>query len=359
MQQHASDCGGEDRLATLDGLRAVAALMVFLHHAGLLVGFHLLLSGYLAVDFFFMLSGFVMARAYDHRLRGELSAAGMMRARLARLYPTIAIGIWVGAALAMASGMPFGTVLLLVAAQMLFIPNIVPGSMGGVYSLNGVQWSLLFELVANAVHATVLHRLPTRMLAWIVALSIVPLTFAVMAYGSLAIGDKGINFWGGCARIWFPYLCGVLLHRLAAAKRLPIAGFHGGWWMAILVAAMLMPNMTGMSGWSDLAIVILAFPLILGAGASARMGRRWAWLSKLGGRYSYPFYVAQLPAIGLIQLLARPLGLQHGLLSLVLGCLAAIVITIAIERLAFRLSRRRRPSSGRPVLPEHAAPATR
>lgn len=89
----------------LDGLRGVAALVV--------LGFHVFEAfatspfdqkfnhGYLAVDFFFMLSGFVIGYAYDARWRGNGNPGGMTTAdffkrRLVRLHPMICVGALLG-----------------------------------------------------------------------------------------------------------------------------------------------------------------------------------------------------------------------------------------------------------------------
>jgi len=77
------------RYEALDGLRGVAAVAVMLYHIGGWTGRPWLAAhGYLAVDFFFCLSGFVLAHAYGRR---EIGWLGYMRARLIRLWPLIAI----------------------------------------------------------------------------------------------------------------------------------------------------------------------------------------------------------------------------------------------------------------------------
>jgi peptidoglycan/LPS O-acetylase OafA/YrhL len=87
----------------LDGLRGVAALMVvvfhlFEAHAGGDPQKQIINHGYLAVDFFFLLSGFVVAYAYDDRW-GGMSVGRSYKRRLVRLQPMIIIGTLIGAAL--------------------------------------------------------------------------------------------------------------------------------------------------------------------------------------------------------------------------------------------------------------------
>src|ERR1700710_863959 len=84
----------------LDGLRGVAAILV--------VAFHIFEAhstshldqiinhGYLAVDFFFVLSGFVIGYAYDDRW-GSLTVKGFFKRRLVRLQPMVVMGMIIGA----------------------------------------------------------------------------------------------------------------------------------------------------------------------------------------------------------------------------------------------------------------------
>ena len=70
---------------TLDGLRGIAALAVVTRHAPYFR--NPFFESYLAVDFFFVLSGFVLAHAYGQRLRGNLSILDFVKIRIVRLYP--------------------------------------------------------------------------------------------------------------------------------------------------------------------------------------------------------------------------------------------------------------------------------
>uniref|UniRef100_UPI00286BBA1D acyltransferase family protein n=1 Tax=Sphingomonas sp. TaxID=28214 RepID=UPI00286BBA1D len=204
------------RVGSLDGLRGIAAIIVLLHHASAQVGgFPLFGSGYLAVDFFFMLSGYVVALAYERRLAGELGAARFMVLRIKRLYPLMAIGIIAGAAVALAGGMPGAAVGWHLAAQLAFVP-IIAGS-AGLYILNGVQWSLFFELFANAMHAVQLRRWSGRAMVAAVIASLVLLAWTASRFEWFGLGDRGNNFIGGFPRVAFAYCVGVAMVRLGPA----------------------------------------------------------------------------------------------------------------------------------------------
>ena len=90
------------RYEVLDGLRGVAAIMVIFFHIfetyARRFGFQVIDHGYLAVDFFFVLSGFVIGYAYDDRW-DRMSTWGFFKRRLVRLHPMLIMGTVVGALL--------------------------------------------------------------------------------------------------------------------------------------------------------------------------------------------------------------------------------------------------------------------
>ena len=85
----------------LDGLRGVASIMVIIFHLfePLSTGHldQIVNHGYLAVDFFFLLSGFVVGYAYDERW-GTMRFMDFAKLRLIRLQPMVIMGMIFGAA---------------------------------------------------------------------------------------------------------------------------------------------------------------------------------------------------------------------------------------------------------------------
>ena len=83
----------------LDGLRGVAALMVIWYHIfeGYAFASDTMITtfnhGYLAVDFFFILSGFVIGYAYDDRWGKSLTMKDFFKRRLIRLHPMVIMGV--------------------------------------------------------------------------------------------------------------------------------------------------------------------------------------------------------------------------------------------------------------------------
>ena len=83
----------------LDGLRGIAALtVVWFHIFEAFATSHLdqrINHGYLAVDFFFILSGFVIGYAYDDRWK-KMTVTEFLKRRLIRLHPMVVIGAVIG-----------------------------------------------------------------------------------------------------------------------------------------------------------------------------------------------------------------------------------------------------------------------
>ena len=205
----------------LDGLRGVAALLVVVFHlceAHATSHFDQLLNhGYLAVDFFFILSGFVIGYAYDDRWK-KMTVTEFLKRRLIRLHPMVVIGAVIGAVMFYFQGCSVWdvtkvTVPMLLAATLMnacLIPAS-PGTeirgLGEMYPLNGPSWSLFFEYIGNILYALFLRRLPTRALAALVLLAGCGLTaFAVWGpLGDICVGFALTeeNIVGGSLRLLF------------------------------------------------------------------------------------------------------------------------------------------------------------
>ena len=146
----------------LDGLRGVAALLVIWYHV--FEGFatspvdQWLNHGYLAVDFFFILSGFVIGYAYDDRWKSTMDVKGFFKRRLIRLHPMVVMGAVLGAVTFCIQGceqwdgmqVAVSSVLLAILLNFFMIPAL-PGAApevrgnGEMFPLNGPAWSLFLN----------------------------------------------------------------------------------------------------------------------------------------------------------------------------------------------------------------------
>jgi peptidoglycan/LPS O-acetylase OafA/YrhL len=304
----------------LDGLRGVAAVIVVIFHMfeAYSGGDHkrqILNHGYLAVDFFFLLSGFVVAYAYDDRWQ-RMTLWEFAKRRLIRLQPMVVMGSIVGAALFYTQG---GTVFPLIAAtpvwKMLLVMLVgctlipLPVSMDirgwqEMHPLDGPAWSLFFEYVANILYALVLRRLSKRWLAVLVLLAGVFLVhLAVTAPQGDVIGGwslTGEQLHIGFARMLYPFLAGMLLMRAGLRLRLP-AGF--AMCSLLLIVALCLPRFGSahhlwQNGLYDAVCILLVFPVIVAAGAgSAESEGQMQRVCRFLGELSYPLYITHYPLI--------------------------------------------------------------
>lgn len=300
--------GGGEHFVMLDALRGVAALLVVAHHlerSGL--DFGLFSRAYLAVDFFFMLSGFVLSRAYDHRFAAGLGWVAFMKLRLRRLWPTMAIGIALGVAVAWGGAMPPDLLAIRAVAALLFVPLAI-GTVH-VFVLDGVQWSLFFELFANALHGGPLKRAPVVSLIRLLMVSVALLFGVAYLHGDLTVGHVTAGWIGGFARVMAAYIAGMLLYRLWCRIGAGAPRPKAGWALAGLTAALMVPALFPLGWWwVDPLVVVTLFPAVLWLGAIASVGPRWRGLAAFSGAISYPLYAFHMPLLELGERLGDAVG---------------------------------------------------
>jgi peptidoglycan/LPS O-acetylase OafA/YrhL len=265
-------------------LRGIAALAVLTRHGRYQLGLVLLPHSYLAVDFFFVLSGFVLAHAYEQRLLSGMTAIEFMRIRLVRLYPLYLIGtvlcIAVAASLGPVHWLKPKTLLTVICA-LTFLPD--PKIHGPFFAFNFPAWSLFFELVANALYARIVLRLSNRWLALIAASCLV---IAAICFGSLDVGHRWDNVAGGFLRVGFGFFAGVLTYRLWRVA--PWRPALPAWCVAMLLILILDG---GESAHRYDFVAALLFPLIVFCGASREPSRRFRPLFLWLGAISYALYI--------------------------------------------------------------------
>ena len=310
--------------ALLDGLRGVAALFVVWYHifegyqfAGNKPIIDIPNHGYLAVDFFFILSGFVIGYAYDDRWGKTLNTAGFFRRRLIRLHPMVVMGTLIGLASFALTGMErwdgsFSSWSLVLGAFIcgcLMIPAL-PGmprdvrGNGEMFPLNGPSWSLFFEYIGNIIYALLLRRMSTKIMccfATILCFLLVWFTTGDLAgYGSFGVGWTAdtMNICGGTLRMLCPMTIGMLLSRTFKATRI-----NGAFWIcaAVLVALFHVPyiSSSGSLSWNGVfesACIILVFPAIVWIAASSQVTDRVSRnVCNFLGDISFPLYIVHYP----------------------------------------------------------------
>ena len=310
----------------LDGLRGVAALLVVFYHIfeglSFAAGGTVITTinhGYLAVDFFFILSGFVIGYAYDDRWGRSLTLGNFFKRRLIRLHPMIVMGAVLGVVFYVLQGsvMWDGTrvatsmVMLALLCALFFIPA-APGSCYDIrgnaemFPLNGPSWSLFFEYIGNLLYALFIHRLGNKALAALVVLTGAGLAwfmlFDVVGYGMIGVGWTldGLNFFGGLLRMLFPFSLGMLL-----ARKFQPVKVRGAFWIcsAVLLVLFCVPYIEGqavvsLNGLYESVGIFLIFPALVWLGASGKTtDRRSTQICKFSGDISFPLYAVHYPVM--------------------------------------------------------------
>ncbi len=325
MQQNTSSAFADSKphYALLDGLRGVAALLVLWHHVFEGYAFaedepiiEVVNHGYLGVDFFFMLSGFVIAYAYDDRWAKTLTLGSFFKRRLIRLQPMVVLAAIIGAVTFFLQGSvkwdgtEVGTslVMLTLLLTMFFIPVTgtpcdVRGN-GEMYPLNGPMWSLFFEYIANILYALFIRRLSNKALAFLTfifgAMLAAFTVFDVSGNDCLGVGWTldAMNFLGGSLRMLFPFSMGMLLARNFKPFRV-----RGAFWICAAVLCLLfhVPYIPGndvlcLNGVFESFCIIVVFPLLLWLGASGETTDAVSTkFCRFLGDISYPLYIVHYP----------------------------------------------------------------
>lgn len=318
------------RYEILDGLRGVASVLVVLFHMFETYSkgpaYQIINHGYLAVDFFFVLSGFVIGYAYEDRW-DRMTTWGFFKRRLVRLHPMLIMGTVVGACLYFfgqceqfgLDGYPDGWKFLLAFVLALFMIPVGNGldvrGWGEMNPLNGPQWSLTFEYLANILYAVVLRRIGKIALAILTAAAAFctldlclnwnvfgVLTEARNSHIYTVIGGWSITveqFYIGSTRLLYPFLCGLLLSRIG--KFINVKG--GFWWCAaLLTLAFSLPCIGGegsiLNGIYNAGCILILFPLVVIMGAGSHIkGEKSARICTFLGEISYPLYITHYPVM--------------------------------------------------------------
>ena len=301
----------------LDGLRGVAAIIVVTFHLTepLATGHldNLVNHGYLAVDFFFLLSGFVIGYAYDDRWP-KMTIGNFLKRRIERLQPLVVLGMTLGAIgfyftdstlWPLIHTVPVWKMLLVLLIGYTILPVPLSLDIRGweeMHPLNSVGWSLFFEYVANLLYAVWVRKFSNTALSIFVGIAAIALAHLAITNGDVSGGWtlNGEQVRIGLTRTMYPFFAGLLLCRVAKPTRLNNAFF----WCSLLVAVVLyMPRVGGaahvwLNGLYESACIIIVFPLIVYLGASGVLSTQGEnRLCSFLGEISYPLYLVHYPLV--------------------------------------------------------------
>lgn len=282
----------------LDGLRGIAALAVVTFHFMEWVytdpGKNFIGHGFLAVDFFFCLSGFVIGYTYDDRI-AKMGVLEFFKSRAIRLHPLVIAGSVLGLLAFLFD--PFGghpelysagKIILAFLCSVLLIPLPVIADRGfNLFSFNAPSWSLFWEYVANIVYAFVLYKISRSRLVLLTIISAVAICFVSYCSGNLLGGWSGPTFWDGGARVSYSFLAGLLIYRSNWIIKNKL-GFTG---IAILLLLAFIMPFPKWSWLSESLIVLFYFPLLIALGAGASLTPGLKKICIFSGKISYPLYM--------------------------------------------------------------------
>ena len=302
--------GRHDHYQSLDFLRGLAALAVVLYHFSERMNLPLMFShGYLAVDFFFTLSGFVMASAYGRPLRqGKLPSGRFYAQRAIRLMPLILLGTF--ASFVVELGRPgvvdqplhlMETVTALVLGSILLPTPFVATLQNTLFPLDGPVWSLFYEAIANFLMPFYVRTAVIRVLVGVTLIVCgVVLAWSMTQTGTVHVGYQLSDVPLGLARVGFSFTVGVVLFSVRHhAPQIPFAV------PPILLAMILVvPSLGFWEGAYQAACVFAILPAITFMAVGARCGASGRLWSALSGDLSYPLYALHFPFVRLVTVIA-------------------------------------------------------
>lgn len=288
----------------LDGLRGVAALAIVIFHFMEWIipepSLNFIGHGFLAVDFFFCLSGFVVGYAYDDRIK-SMGLKEFFKLRLIRLHPMVVFGSVLGLLAFLFD--PFGgeselysagRIILIFICSALLIPfPTMEERAFNNFGLNAPSWSLFWEYIANMVYALFLCRVNRKVLAALALIAAVVLYSVSYNTGNLLGGWNGDTFWHGGARIFYSFSAGLLIYRLNWIIKNQL-GFIG---LAVLLSFAFLAPYPSWNWLLEFLIVIFYFPLLVSLGAGTVLNSSVKKLCLFFGDMSYPLYMTHYAGI--------------------------------------------------------------
>jgi peptidoglycan/LPS O-acetylase OafA/YrhL len=270
----------------LDGLRGLAALIVVAYHARAWFPYYLP-GSHLAVDFFFLLSGFVIAHAYDAKLEnGSLGFWRFALLRIIRLYPLYIL------ALVITVGSRWGymepeDLRARTFFALFMVPNLAHEAPRWLVV---ASWSLFFELAINFAFALFHKRLSTVVLLSASAVGFVLCLINAQHFGSFNFGFTWEGVQGGLGRVLLSFPLGIVIYR---HRNLLMSGIAWSTWpsFVLLTLVLAFPTTPEMKPYYELFAVVVLLPAILVFAASAQPRPVSMPILAALGALSYAIYI--------------------------------------------------------------------
>ena len=329
--------------AILDGMRGIAAIFVFMYHC--LIRFNawcygnqtdLIGMSMMAVDFFFMLSGFVLAYSYERKLQDGFEFKKFISLRIIRLSPMVVLSAVIGfmviqsMALRVTGAFDNNSINDLMLT-IFMVPKALFGGQD-MFPLNGALWSLFFEYIAYIGFALVIIKLSDKRLFILCTFGF--LGFMFWAYQSLGINSPKTDeptMLGGLLRVSFCFPLGVFIFRMR--NRIPRTN------IAITIALILslilffcLPR-RALPFWIYPLLFTLISPSLILFASKHKIKGKWLKTSNFLADISFPLYVIHSPIIALIGFFANNTFHLQGNNAVITLCLVTIPSMIIISYL--------------------------
>jgi len=333
----------KEHFAILDGLRGLAAIAVVIYHFMEIAitdySKNFIAHGYLAVDFFFCLSGFVIAYAYDNRAE-KMGVLSFIKLRLIRLHPLVLIGSILGLLTFLFDPFSnfypiygFGKAALLFLASAFLIPYpVMSERFFNLFNLNAPAWSLFWEYIANLFYILILFRLSRTLLQTLTLIAAVIICFVAFKSTNLMGGWGGPTFWDGGARVLYSFLAGMLVYRSnwIIKNRLGFLGVS-----VLLLLAFLVPFIDKYNWLTEPLIVLIYFPVLVALGAGAALKSGLEKICKFSGDISYPLYMTHYPFIWIFLTYVAVVKPEMTLLKIIIPISICLLIALAYLIMVF------------------------
>lgn len=333
----------KEHFAILDGLRGLAAVVVVIYHFMEIAitdySKNFIAHGYLAVDFFFCLSGFVIAYAYDNRAE-KLGILSFIKLRLIRLHPLVIIGSILGLLTFLFDPFSnfysiygFGKTALLFLASAFLIPYpVMAERFFNLFNLNAPAWSLFWEYIANLFYILILYRLSRKTLQTFTLIAVLVVCFVAFKSTNLMGGWGGATFWDGGARVLYSFLAGMLVYRSnwIIKNRLGFLGVS-----VLLLFAFLVPFNDKYNWLAEPLIVLIYFPVLVALGAGATLKSGLEKICKFSGDVSYPLYMTHYPFIWIFLTYVAVVKPEMAILKIIIPVSVCLLIVFAYLIMVF------------------------
>jgi len=292
------------RFYSLDGLRGLAAVLVMICHYSSHAGGEWLFSGaYIAVDLFFILSGFVLIHSYGEKITSGMSFRKFALIRVVRLYPLFLVGIIVGLLAITYYGYLAGTLdndLNKITNALLLNTFLIPYLnheiwhfdtdilTGIIYPLNDPGWTLFFELFVNLLFFYYVSKFKNIKLAYLVVVSYL-IYFVYVVMTKTANPGWGMhNFYGGFPRVISEFFMGILIYQhYEKIKARPLLTF--------IITAVVFGLMSSGDAKLGLINMFLLSPMLVLLSANIAFNDVGNKICTHLGDLSYPLYIMHVP----------------------------------------------------------------